>query len=133
MGKKLTKKKQQKTVQNQENNREILMREAGLEYAQAVKMLGEGRLEINCFDGKTRMGHIRGKINKRVWISPGDILLVALRDFQDDKADIVHKYSLDEIKELKKIGQIPSDTKIDTQIKFNDNSDEDIDIFFEDI
>ena len=38
------------------------------------------------FDGVTRLGHIRGKMRKKVWVSAGDIVLVGLREYQDDKA-----------------------------------------------
>ena len=45
-------------------------------------MLGNGRCECYCFDGSTRLGHIRGKMRKKVWVSAGDIVLCGLRDFQ---------------------------------------------------
>ena len=37
-----------------------------LEYAQVLKMLGNGRLEAYCFDGMNRLCHIRGKLRKKV-------------------------------------------------------------------
>lgn len=37
-----------------------------LEYAQVVKMLGNGRLEAKCQDGETRLGQIRGAMRKKV-------------------------------------------------------------------
>merc|ERR1719378_569699 len=52
-----------------------------------------------CFDGEKRLAHIRGKMRKKsnalrqVWINQGDIVLLSLRDFQDDKADVIQKYS----------------------------------------
>ena len=48
-------------------------------------MLGNGRCECFCYDGVTRLGHIRGKMRKKVWITAGDIVLVGKRDFQDEK------------------------------------------------
>ena len=51
-----------------------------------VRMLGNGRAECYCYDGVTRLGHIRGKMRKKVWVSAGDIVLVGKRDYQDDKA-----------------------------------------------
>ena len=36
------------------------------EYAQVLKMLGNGRLEAQCFDGEKRLAHIRGKLRKKV-------------------------------------------------------------------
>merc|ERR1712192_381693 len=75
--------------------RELVFKEDGQEYAQAIKMLGNGRLEAICFDGVTRLCHIRGKLRKRVWINQSDIVLIGLRDFQDAKADVILKYSAD--------------------------------------
>lgn len=59
-------------------------------YAQVLKMLGNGRLTAFCFDGKARLCHIRGKLRKKVWINVGDIILVGLRDYQDDKVRVIH-------------------------------------------
>lgn len=36
------------------------------EYAKVLRMLGNGRLEAYCFDGKNRQCHIRGKMRKKV-------------------------------------------------------------------
>jgi initiation factor 1A len=36
------------------------------EYAQVTKMLGNGRLEAQRFDGEKRLAHIRGKMRKKV-------------------------------------------------------------------
>jgi hypothetical protein len=36
------------------------------EYAQVTKMLGNGRIEAQCFDGEKRLAHIRGKMRKKV-------------------------------------------------------------------
>lgn len=37
-----------------------------LEYAQVLRMLGNGRLEAQCFDGQRRLAIIRGKLRKKV-------------------------------------------------------------------
>jgi len=81
-------------------------------YAQVMKMLGNGRLTAFCFDGKTRLCHIRGKLRKKVWINTGDIILVGLRDYQDDKADVILKYTPDEARLLKNTGQLPESAKL---------------------
>lgn len=38
------------------------------EYGQVLRMLGNGRCECYCFDGKNRLAHIRGKMRKKVWV-----------------------------------------------------------------
>jgi translation initiation factor 1A len=111
---------------------EFILREDGQEYAQAGRMFGNGRLEAVCFDGQTRMAHIRGKLLKRVWIATGDIILVALRDFQDGKVDVIHKYSPDQAKKLKSMGEIPSNTKLTIDVAL-DEDDGDLEFVFEDI
>lgn len=70
-------------------------------------MLGNGRCEIYCFDGSKRLGHIRGKMRKKVWIKTGDIVLVGLRDYQDEKCDIIMKYTNDESRTLQRKGELP--------------------------
>jgi len=91
--------------------RNIIFKEDGQEYAQVEKMLGCGNVECRCFDNVTRLGKIRGKMLKRVWINKDDIVLVGLRDFEDDKVDIIHKYNEDEVRNLKAVGEIPDNTK----------------------
>merc|ERR1712000_670208 len=53
-----------------------------------------------------------GKNRKKVWINQGDIVLLSLRDFQDDKADVIQKYSSDEARKLKQYGGLPETAKI---------------------
>ena len=69
-------------------------------YGRVERVLGDMRCEVLCKDGVHRVCKIRGKMRKRVWIATGDVVLVCLRDFQDDKADIIHKYNPDESKIL---------------------------------
>lgn len=75
-------------------------------------MLGNGRLEASCFDGEKRLAHIRGKLRKKVWINQGDIILLSLRDYQDDKGDVILKYNADEARSLKAYGELPESAKI---------------------
>lgn len=55
-------------AQDQSPADEILTRES-TEYAQVLKMLGNGRVEAMCFDGEKRLAHIRGKMRKKVRVS----------------------------------------------------------------
>lgn len=110
--------------------RELILKEEGQEYAQITKMLGNGRLEVLCFDGIKRMGHIRGKLRKKVWMGQGDIILVCLRDFQDDQCDVVHKFNSDEARTLKNMGELPENAKINETDTFGADEDEDVNFEF---
>jgi translation initiation factor 1A len=103
----------------------------GLEYAQVTKMLGNGRLEAQCFDGEKRLAHIRGKLRKKVWINQGDIILLSLRDFQDAKGDVILKYTADEARNLKAYGELPETAKINETDTFPADGDEEISFDFD--
>ena len=92
-------------------------------YAQVTKMLGNGRLLAFCFDGRQRMCHIRGKLRKKVWINTGDIVLVGLRGYQDDKADVILKYSPEEARLLKNEGSLPESATLNEGGEDNDAGD----------
>jgi len=108
-----------------EEKRELILKEEGQEYGQVLRMLGNGRLDAQCFDGVKRLCHIRGKMRKKVWVNQGDIVLISLRDFQDGKADVILKYTAEESRRLKAQGQLPDSTKInETDAIGSDDDDE---------
>ncbi|EGW32708.1 uncharacterized protein SPAPADRAFT_136718 [Spathaspora passalidarum NRRL Y-27907] len=115
---------------NSGQKRELILVEEGQAYGQITKMLGNGRIEVSCFDGNKRMGHIRGKLRKKVWMGQGDIILVSLRDFQDDQCDVVHKYNSDEARTLKNMGELPETAKINETDTFGGDEDEDVNFEF---
>jgi len=90
-------------------------------------MLGNGRLEALCFDGEKRLAHIRGKMRKKVWINQGDIILLSLRDYQDEKGDVIMKYTADEARSLKAYGELPEHAKInETDTYANEGLDDNV-------
>eukprot|EP00747_Dinoflagellata_sp_TGD_P060195 gnl/TRDRNA2_/TRDRNA2_151921_c0_seq1.p2 gnl/TRDRNA2_/TRDRNA2_151921_c0~~gnl/TRDRNA2_/TRDRNA2_151921_c0_seq1.p2 ORF type:complete len:142 (-),score=45.92 gnl/TRDRNA2_/TRDRNA2_151921_c0_seq1:164-589(-) len=104
--------------------RELIFKEDGQEYGQVLTMLGNGRAQVSCFDGTKRLCHIRGKMRKKVWVCQGDIVLVSLRDFQDEKGDIIVKYTADEARNLKTYGELPENVKINETEVCEDLSDD---------
>ena len=76
-------------------------------FAYAINALGDMRFSIKCSDEVDRIGSVRGGL-RGVFINPGDLVLVGLRtDFSAPKVgkkevcDILLKYSLDEITEIR--------------------------------
>jgi translation initiation factor 1A len=117
--------------------RELVLKTPGQEYARATKMLGNSRIECDCYDNKTRLGVIRNKMRRgrRNRININDIILVTLRDFQDDKVDIIHVYTPDEVKKLRKMFEIPEENKEEDMfdIEFEEEENKDEKIVFDDI
>jgi translation initiation factor 1A len=98
------------------------------EYAQIIKSFGNSRFEVKCFDGKNRTAHAPGSLKRnKIFVKVNDVIIVSLRSFDDSKCDILYTYNTREVKELKKLGEIPSDVALDE----NKSSEKDIGFDFE--
>jgi translation initiation factor 1A len=78
----------------------------------ADQLLGASRIKIMCADGKSRMGRIPGKIRKRMWIREGDLVIVKPWDFQDDKADILYRYTKTQASYLSRKKALPKNLDV---------------------
>tara|TARA_Y100000389_G_scaffold204807_2_gene259803 strand:+ start:2357 stop:2770 length:414 start_codon:yes stop_codon:yes gene_type:complete len=106
MGKKKSKKNKKKTQPSVKRN--LVFKTFQEEYAVVTKKLGDRRMMVKMADmGTETMGIIPGRFRKRCWFDIGDLCLVSQREFQDNKVDIVYKYTPDERRELCRVGEIP--------------------------
>ena len=119
---------------------EIVLKIDGTVYGQCTQVLGGTNFRIFCFDGKLRMCHIRSSIKKRQKVEVDSIVLVGLRDFQDEKGDIIFVYTSEHVAELKARQEIPakivSATSISTEQDddvSDESEDEDTGFCFEEI
>ena len=59
-----------------------------------TKILGQGRVMVNCQDGCRRLCRIRGKMKRRRWVREGDVVLVSPWEFQsEERGDIFFRYT----------------------------------------
>jgi len=101
------------------------------EYAKVSKLLGSNMLSLNCADGVSRLGLICGSMRNKVWIVLNDVVLISKRSYQDEKCDVIHKYSAEDVRNLIKSGYLDtnySGDKLDKEI-----SEETSGFSFEDI
>ena len=93
-----------------EIKRELIFKEDGQEYATIIDMLGSGRCNIKIIDSNVKcLGIIRGGMRKnksKNFIRKDDIVLISLREYQEEKVDIIHLYTFDEVKSLIEYGEI---------------------------
>ena len=69
--------------------------------------LGASRCDVKCLDGRTRNCRIPGRLKRKLWVRPGDLVLVEPWEFGgDDKGDIIHKYKPVQVNWLKKKGYL---------------------------
>lgn len=100
----------------------------GCEYAFVKKALGDCRFELICYDKKERQGRVCGKMRKKVFVKINDIVLIGLREFEDNKCDIQQKYTNDQVKTLIKQNMLTENFVNQGNSDYVDNDDED-DIF----
>lgn len=86
---------------------------------------GNGRFDIEIPDGTVKMGVLAGKHRKRMWINAGDIVLVGIWEFQEEKCSILHKYSEDHVQKLVEKREILPNFQKD---KFSHFADEDLEV-----
>ncbi|WP_319540920.1 translation initiation factor eIF-1A [uncultured Methanospirillum sp.] len=65
----------------------------GEQFAIAELMLGSFHIRVRSSDGVSRLGRIKGKMKRRVWIREGDIIIIVPWSFQDEKCDIIYRYT----------------------------------------
>ena len=69
--------------------------------------LGGGRMRVRCFDGKTRVCRIPGRLKRRLWVRESNYVLVEPWEFGgDEKGDVIYKYRPAQVVWLKRRGHI---------------------------
>jgi len=83
-------------------------RKTGEIFGIADALLGASHIKVNCADGKSRLARIPGKLRKRMWIREGDLVIVRPWDFQNEKADVVWRYTKTQASYLSRKKLLPS-------------------------
>ena len=64
--------------------------------------LGGNKMRVACLDGKSRMCRVPGRLKRKLWLRPGDAVIVEPWELDNEKADVLYKYRPNEINWLKK-------------------------------
>ena len=101
----------------------IRYKEDGQEYAQITKCKGNCRFDDRCSDGKERAAILCGTMRKRKFVNLNDIVLVSLRDFQDDICDIMDRYDENGARKLRETKELPETFTLGEDNDFQDDMD----------
>ncbi len=103
--------------------RVLMLKDDDHNYGTVMKKLGGGRFAIRLNLRSTEIiGRLCGKFKhgankKRNWVDVGTVVLVGLREFQDNVVDIVHIYEAGEVRQLRKMGELIEDAeKLDDDV-----------------
>jgi len=74
-------------------SRKLRLPRHGEQFAVVSEMSGGSRFRALCADGNTRMIRIGGKLKKRMWVRPLDLVIIKPWVIQsNEKADLVYRY-----------------------------------------
>ncbi|MEC8721372.1 MAG: translation initiation factor eIF-1A [Candidatus Thermoplasmatota archaeon] len=76
-------------------------------FAIADQMLGGRRVRAICEDGEVRISRIPGKMRRRQWVREEDLIVVQPWEYQDDRANVITRYSKTQAMYLSRKGQLP--------------------------
>lgn len=64
--------------------------------------LGGNRMSISCTDKVIRNCRVPGRLKRRLWLRPGDIVIVEPWEYDNEKGDVIFKYTPTQVNWLKK-------------------------------
>jgi len=103
--------------ENEENsNGEVQVTRAKIPRGEEVigvieERLGGNKMKVNCLDGKTRNSRVPGRLKRKLWLRPGDVVLIEPWELDKDKGDVIFKYPSNQIEWLKRKGYIKTEKK----------------------
>ena len=81
-------------------------------FAIADRLMGGSRINVICADGKSRMARIPGRMKRRQRVRAGDLVIVKPWDIQNEKADIIYRYSRTQSVILSRRKLLPEDIDV---------------------
>ena len=87
-----------------------------------MRAMGNGRFEVQCFDGKTRTGKsLLETCENEYGLTKMILYYFSKWEFttDDGKCSIIHKYDIDESKRLQKEGEFPDTVNLDEENTFD--------------
>lgn len=70
---------------------------------------GGNKMKVNCLDGKTRNCRVPGRLKRKLWLRPGDVVIVEPWELNNEKGDIIFKYRPNQIAWLKNKGYLKTE------------------------
>ena len=81
-------------------------------FAIADRLMGGSRINMICEDGRARLARIPGKMKRRARVRAGDLCIIRPWDIQNEKADIIYRYSRTQSITLSKRRLLPEELDV---------------------
>ncbi len=71
--------------------------------------LGGNKMMVNCLDGKTRNCRVPGRLKRKLWLRPNDIVIIQPWELDKNKGDVIFKYRPNQVAWLRKNGYLEAE------------------------
>jgi len=71
--------------------------------------LGGNKMSVNCLDGKNRNCRVPGRLRRKLWLRPDDVVIIQPWELDDKKGDVLFKYRPNQIAWLKQQGHLKNE------------------------
>jgi len=71
--------------------------------------LGGNKMMVECLDGKKRNCRVPGRLKRKLWLRPNDVVIVQPWELDDTKGDVLLKYKTNQIEWLKNKGYLKTE------------------------
>ncbi len=72
--------------------------------------LGGNKMMINCVDGNQRNCRVPGRLKRRLWLRPNDVVIIEPWELDNKRGDILLKYKPNQIAWLRKNGYLETES-----------------------
>ena len=71
---------------------------------------GGNKMQVACLDKKERNCRVPGRLRRKLWLRPGDIVIIELWELDKEKGDVILKYRPAQIAWLKRNNHLKTET-----------------------
>ena len=71
--------------------------------------LGGNKMMVACLDGKKRNCRVPGRLKRKLWLRPNDVVIIEPWELDFDKGDVIFKYRPNQIEWLKQNGHLKTE------------------------
>ena len=70
---------------------------------------GGNKMKVNCLDGKERNCRVPGRLRRRLWLRPNDVVIIEPWELDNERGDILLKYNPSQVQWLRKNGHLETE------------------------
>jgi translation initiation factor 1A len=72
--------------------------------------LGGNKMMVTGVDGKSRNCRVPGRLRRRLWLRPNDVVIIEPWELDDTRGDVLLKYTPNQAKWLRKNGRLETES-----------------------